>query len=194
KLEALWRLRRQIDELHELLILVAPDVGEALDLPGHDTRKPIARPDRSNAARDPVIQRDRLPGLVPGERPGRNRRRRGADIRAECEEVVELLEELHVPGLGLGDGELRERWIRIDESLPRDPRVFIAPEPGAAGEIDEEIRAGRVLPHIVDAPAVIAPVVVDERPAIAEAVRLERAVNVRRAVAGIGRARVLHGV
>src|SRR5262249_54750101 len=83
---------------------------------------------------------------------------------------------------------------RIDECLPRDPRVFIAPEPGATGEIEEEIRAGRVPLHIVDAPAVIAPVVVDERPAIAEAVRLERVVNVCRAVGGIGRAGVLHGV
>src|SRR5690349_5605752 len=33
ELEALRRPRRQIDEAHELLILVAADVGEAFDLP-----------------------------------------------------------------------------------------------------------------------------------------------------------------
>jgi hypothetical protein len=57
--------RRQVDELDELLILVAADVGEAFDLPGHDGREAVA----SGRDRAPVVQRDGLPGLVHWKAP-----------------------------------------------------------------------------------------------------------------------------
>src|SRR5206468_3621282 len=85
ELEWLRRPRRQIDELDELLILVAAHVREALDLPGHHGREAIAR----RAPGPPVGHRDRLPGLVPGELAGRYRRRRRADVRPEREETIE---------------------------------------------------------------------------------------------------------
>ena len=125
QLERLAGARRQVDEADELLILVAADVGEALDLPRHDAGEPIARRD----VRPPVLQRHRLPRLVPREPTDWHGGRRRPDIGAEREEMGETLEEGDIPGFGLGDGELGERGVGVDESGPRDSRVFVAPEP-----------------------------------------------------------------
>src|SRR2546426_5285165 len=190
ELESLRRPRRQLDELDELLILVATHVGEALDLPRHDAREEIAWVHVGA----PVADRDRLPRLVPRELASRNRRGRRADVRPEREQTIEPLEELHVPRLRLGDGELRERRIGVDEDLVRNARVLVAPEPGSAREIDEEIRVRRVLPDLVGGSAMIAAVVVHERPAVAEPERLERVMNIGRSGDGIRRTRVLHRV
>src|SRR4029079_623399 len=125
-----------------------------------------------------------LPRFVPDEitrwhgRPGR------ADVGAEGEEVIEAAEELDVPGLGLCDGQLRERRVGGDKHLSWDPRVFVAPEPRSARQIDEQIRVGGGAPYIVRGAAVIRSVVVHERPALAKPERRERIVDVRRAVPG----------
>src|SRR5438093_10965389 len=105
--------------------------------------------------------------------------------------MIEAAEELDVPRLGFGDRELRERGIRVDERLVRDARVLVAPEPRAAREIQEQIRVGAILPHVARAAAGIGAVVVHERPAIAEAERLERLADVVGSVARIRGARVL---
>ena len=144
--------------------------------------------------RPPVVERDRLPRLVPREVARRHRRTFGADIRAEREQVIEPLKKRDVPRLGLGDGELRERRIRVDEDFVRDSRVLVAPEPRAAGKIDEQVGVRRVAADVVGAAAVIAAVVVHERPAIAKPERRERGVDVGSPVARIGGARVLHRV
>ena len=139
ELERLRRPRRHVHELDELLILVAADVGEALDLPGHHRGEAIPR----RGVRAPVGHGHRLPGFVPAERAGRNRAGGGgADVGAEGEEMIEALEELHVPRLGLGDGELGERRIGIDEHASRDTRVLVAPEPGAARQVDVQVSVG----------------------------------------------------
>jgi hypothetical protein len=174
-------------------VLVAADVGEALDLPRHHGGEVPTR-----CAGAPVIERDRLPRLVPDEitrwhgRPGR------ANVGAESEEVIEAAEELDVPRLGLRDGQLRERRVGVDEHLSWNPRVFVAPEPRSARQIDEQIGVGGVAPHIIRCAAVIRAVVVHERPALAKPERRKRVVDVRRAVAGIGRAgifdRVVHAL
>ena len=104
ELERLRRAGREIDELDELLILVAADIREAFNLPRHHARKVIARRRRCL----PVVERHRLPRLVPGEGAGRYRGRGGADVRSEREQVIEPLEELDVPRLRLRDGELGE--------------------------------------------------------------------------------------
>ncbi len=154
----------------------------------------VVKRSRGVRRRVPVVDRDRLPGLVPGEIADRNRRRGRADVRTEREQAIEPPEELHVPGLRFGDGELRERRIGVDEDLARDRRVLVAPEPRTAGEVDEEIRTPRVASDLVSRAPVIAAVVVDEAPAVTEPVRRERAVDVVGAVARIDRARVLNGV
>src|SRR5439155_4860267 len=92
---------------------------------------------------------------------------------------------------GLRDGELRERGIRVDERLARDSRVLVTPEPRSARQVEEEIGSRAVAAHVVCASTVIGAVVVHEGPPIAEAERLERAMDIGGAVARIGRARVL---
>ena len=190
ELKRLRCLRRQIDEADELLILVAADVGEAFDLPGHHAGEVAAGRD----GRAPVVEGHRLPGFVPRELAGRNRGRSRADVRAERKEMIELLKKLHVPRLGLRDCQLRERGVGIDERLSRNPRVLVAPEPRSAGEIQKQIRVGAERADVVRAFAVVGSVVVDERPSITEAEWFKRAVNVGSPVRGISRARVLDRV
>ena len=190
ELEALGCARRQVEVLQELLVLVASDVGEAFDLPGHDAGEPLARRFR----RAPVVDRDRLPGVVPGEGAGGHRRAIGADVRTEGEQVIEALEKGDVPRLRLGDGELREGRIRIDEHFVRNARVLVAPEPRAAGQVDEEVGVRGVAPHLRRAPPVIRAVVVHEGPAVAEPEGCERVVDISGPVGRIRGARVLDRV
>src|SRR5205823_6548703 len=140
---------------------------------GHDRRVPVAGLDRG----PPLVEGDGLPGVAPAEITHRNLRRPGADVRAEGEERVEALEELDVPGLALGDRELREAGVRIDERLARDGAVLVAPEPRPAREVQEQVRVGAPATDLVLAAAVVAAVVVHEAPAVAEAEGLERAVD-----------------
>ena len=142
----------------------------------------VNRSPAGGVAGAPEIGHDRLPGLVPGELAGRHVGRRRADVGAEREQAVEAAEEVDVPRLALRDRELREHRIRVDEHASRDARVFVAPEPGAAGQVDEEIGVGAERAHGLARRAVIAAVVVDEAPAVAEAERRERVVDVARAV------------
>src|SRR5207249_4758776 len=65
ELKWLRGLRRQIDEADELLILVAADVGEAFDLPGHRARTTIRpRDSKTNPRRRRT--RGRRPRLCRG--------------------------------------------------------------------------------------------------------------------------------
>jgi hypothetical protein len=61
-------------------------------------------------------------------------------------------------------------------------------------EVQKQVGVRAKQPHVVPAAAVIGAVVVDERPAVAETKRLERAVNIGRPVGGIERPGVLHRV
>src|SRR5262249_27699465 len=137
---------------------------------------------------------NRLPRLVPRERANRNGRCRGSDVCAEREQSIEPPEELNVPRLRLGDGKLCESRIRIDKNFVWNARVLVAPEPRSAREGNEHAGVAGIGADILGRPAMVAAVVVDERPAVAEAVRLERAVDVGGAVRRIGGARVLHRI
>ena len=145
-------------------------------------------------ARLPVIHRDGLPCLVPGELASGNGRCRRADVSPECEQPIEGPEKVDVPRLGFRNRELSECRVRIDEHFARNPGVLVAPEPRSARQIDEEIGASRVAFHLVGASTVIGAVVIHEAPAITETVRLERIVDVGRAVRRIRRACVEHRI
>src|SRR5205823_13132014 len=64
----------------------------------------------------------------------------------------------------------------------------------SAGKIDEQVGLGGVAADLVGAAAVIAAVVVHERPAIAKAERLQGGMNIGSPVARVGRAGILHRV
>ncbi len=191
QLDALRRARGQVENLQELAILVPVDVGEALDLPGHDGGEAITRRSRLGM---PQIGDHRLPRLVPRQPAGRHVASRRADVGAEREEVSEAAEEVHVPRVALGQGQLGEDRVRVDEHPPRDARVLVAPEPRAARKVDEQIGVGAEALHGLAGRAVIGAVEVDEAPAVAEAEGLERVVDVARAVARILGPRVQHRV
>src|SRR4030095_12650697 len=133
-----------------------------------------ACPERSRRAagrrrRVPVVEGDRLPGLVPGERAHRNVGGLGADVAAEGEQAIEELKELDVPRDALRDRELSKRRVRVDEHLVRDASVLVAPEPRAAGQVDEQVGARRVFADRSGGGAVVAAVGIYERPRVAEA-------------------------
>ena len=182
QLETRRGARRQVDEPDELPVLVAVDVREALRLPGHDGGEAVAG---RWAVGTPQAGHDRLPGLVPREPAGRDIAGRGTDVGAEREEVIELPEEVDVPGDALRDGELREHRVRVDEDPLRDRPVLVTPEPAAARQVDVQIRVAAVVPQPVPRPAVVRLVVVDEAPAVAQPMRRQGIVDVARAVGGV---------
>src|SRR5262249_15220654 len=158
------------------------------NLPGHEGCETLARRRLSN----PVLERERLPRLVPCEFSSWNCRGRGADVRREREQPVEASKGFDIPWLGLRDGQLCEDQIRVDEDLARDSRVLLAPEAGASRKVDEQLGIRAVLADIRRAAAVIAPVVVDERPAVAKTEGFQRSLDIRGAVARIRRPRILN--
>src|SRR4029079_15693851 len=93
---------------------------------------------------------------------------------------------------GFRDGELREGRVGVYEDFMWNARVLVAPEPRSAGQVDEELGVGGEAPHLIGGPAVIAAVLVDERPAVAESMRRERVVDIASPIARVGGARVLN--
>src|SRR3954447_804833 len=86
QLDGNWRSSGQVQDLEKLLILVAADVLETLDLPRHDGREARAR---WFPCRTPFVEAHRLPGVFPVERRRRHRAGRGADVAAKGEQSVE---------------------------------------------------------------------------------------------------------
>src|SRR5947208_17049321 len=93
ELEGLHRLRWKVQIFEEFLILVAADIREAFDLPGHHGRQAVLR----HAVGPPGVEGDGLPGLMPSEVADRNRRCRSADVCAKREETIEASKEGDVP-------------------------------------------------------------------------------------------------
>ena len=179
QLEPLNGVSGKVDEPQELAILVAIDVREALGLPGHHGREPVSAGRRVGA---PEIGNDWLPRLVPGEPAGGHVRGRRPDVGAEREQAVEPAKEVDVPALTLRNGKLGEHRIRIDEHASGNPCVLVAPEPGAAGQVHEQISVRAIRAHLFTRASVIRAVVVDEAPLVAQTERFERVVDVAGAV------------
>src|SRR5919109_1453889 len=117
----------QIENLKKLMVLVAADGSEAFDLPGHYSRK--ERPRRLNRRR-PLLHAYRLPRMLPAKWRGWHRAPRRPDIAPKCKKLVEPAEKLHIPRHPLGDSQLRECRITVDERREGDARILLAPEPG----------------------------------------------------------------
>ncbi len=157
------RAGRQIDELQELAVLVAVDVGEALDLPGHDRGEAVAGAAPPAAATRPITTGCQVLCHV---KPPVGTSHAGVPMLApNVNRCVEAAEEVHVPRIALGQRELREDRVGVDEHAARNARVLVAPEPRAAREVDEQVGVGAEGLHGLARRAVVGAVEVDEAPA-----------------------------